>query len=150
MSSDWLVVSLQIHNYLKDKAFVKKCYNLNLFLPSKMDNFSFSKNISLTFRRKAIAVFLFFSFFQTFLYPAHLIPQDSVKVETTDSTEIIRPLPKWLLDQKKNQTVKKEQSSDILESNNYFLFSALFTAIILLAIVGSVSIIIVKRRSKRF
>ena len=115
-----------------------------------MDNFSFSKNFSWMFRRKTIAVFLFFSFFQTFLYPAHLIPQDSVKVETTNSTEIIRPLPKWLLDQKKYQTVKKEQPSDILKSNNYFLLSALLTAIILLAIVGSISVIILKRRSNRF
>ncbi len=115
-----------------------------------MDNCSFLKNISLMFGRKAIVVFLFFSFFHAGLMPDNLVSQDSVKVNKTDSTVTTRSLPKWLLEQKKYQTARKEQPSDIFKSNNYFLFSAMLTVILLFVIVVSVSIIIVKRRSQSF
>ncbi len=110
-----------------------------------MDRCNFLKNISLMNRSKVLLIFLFLFLLYTSLFPVNLAYQDSVKVKKADSTEITRPLPKWLLEQKKNQTVKNEQPSDILKTNNYFMFSILFTVIILLVIVVSVSIIIVKR-----
>ncbi|MBC8181484.1 hypothetical protein H8E88_10215 [candidate division KSB1 bacterium] len=107
-----------------------------------MNNRKFSKNISLTFRKKAIVVFLFFSFFHTDLMLGKLVSQDSVKVNKTDSTVTSRSLPKWLLDQKKNQTV---QPSEILKKNNDIMWSVLFTGIVMIFFVVSVSIFIIKR-----
>jgi len=103
------------------------------------------ENISLFFGKKIIVVLLFFFFFRVSLMPAILISQDSITVKKADSTEITRPLPKWLLDQKKNQTAKNEQPSDIFKSKNYFLFSVWITVILLLLVVASVSTFIIKR-----
>ena len=105
----------------------------------------FDRNIYQPFRSKMFEILLIYLLFHITYTPINLYSQDSVKVKKTDSTEITRPLPKWLLDQKKYQTEKKEQPSDILKSKNYFLYSILFTATFLIMIVGSVSIIIVKR-----
>jgi hypothetical protein len=94
---------------------------------------------------KIVEMLLIYLLFHITFTPVNIYSQDSVKVKKTDSTEITKPLPKWLLDQKKNQTAKKEQPTDILKSKNYFLYSVLLTAIFLIMIVVSVSIIIVKR-----
>ena len=105
----------------------------------------FDRNIYRMFRSKIIEILLIYLFFQLALTPVNLYSQDSVNVKKADSTEITRPLPKWLLDQKKYQTVKKEHPSDILKRNNYIFFSVLLTVIILFVIVVLVCIIILKR-----
>ena len=107
-----------------------------------MDGNFYTKNFNFMFTERVIILLLFFLLCQ---FPLKLISQDSIKVKNSDSTEIIRPLPKWLLDQKKNQTVKNGHPSEVLKSNNYFLYSILLTIILLFVIVISVSIAIVKR-----
>ena len=71
---------------------------------------------------------------------------DTSRAQMTDTTASTRPLPQWLIDQKKRATARETIPKDVIRKDDSMLISLAITGITLILIVITASIVIIKRK----